>query len=230
MSTRNIPQLAQIRGSLKATAGHVRDRSRAVADELSSLTRDEEDVRVGAAAVLQHIDDERQPLTEEADQLIGILRSALGTPPQDEEQAPADTPPADPPAQPEPPQEQPAQPDAPTAVMPAQPEAQEAINLPQAQDVPARRNVFIVIRDYFSNWSAVSWVTAMIFLAVTLIIMLTAYPGFFPDRPEVMRFIVGFVVLPITFFMIGGWIGSMIDRARARRQTAVEVHQEDAAG
>lgn len=78
MSTRNIPQLPQIRGQLQATAGHVRDRSRQVRAKLEELDRTEDDVRVGTAAVLQSIDDDRAESLEEAEQLAAILRQAAG--------------------------------------------------------------------------------------------------------------------------------------------------------
>jgi hypothetical protein len=231
MSTRNITGMNPARRANAAVAESAIARAEELAVQARRIReqrdQDVQNAQIAARALEQEANDQLAVIGEEVGQVAYIVNG-------DVEPAPAAlAPPVDePPAQPEPPveplpEEPPAQPDAQTVVLPEQPEPQEAIGLPPARDVP-RRNVFIVIRDHFSSWSATSWVFAVIFLAVTLLVMLTVYPGFFPDRPDVVRGIVGFIVLPITFFMIGGWIGSMIDRARARRQTAVEVLHEDA--
>ena len=73
MSVSNIKQVPQTRGMLVATANSVRERAEAAKAASLALDRLKTDVRVGAAAVLQSIDDERVPLDEEIGQLQGIL-------------------------------------------------------------------------------------------------------------------------------------------------------------
>ncbi len=75
MSVRNIKQLPQTRGMLVATAKQVRERVAAVQAESLALAVAETDVRIGTAAVLQSIEDDRTPLDEEIGQLQAILNT-----------------------------------------------------------------------------------------------------------------------------------------------------------
>lgn len=172
MSTRNIPQLPQIRGSLQATAGHVRDRARTVASALQELDRAEDDVRVGVAAVLQSIDDDRDPLLEEGEQLSSIIAAAR------QRRAENIEPIADPISEPVAPVVEPEPLAAPAAVVPEpvvvepvtqviEPEPQEAIGLPPAQEVDAPP-----ARNHFNprGWNWLQWVLATLFAIIAFFI------------------------------------------------------------
>ena len=78
MSTKNIPQLAQQRGALRNTGRDVRDRAAVVREALADLDAVEKDVRIGAEAVVEDIDNDRRLLVEEGEQLAAIVGRARG--------------------------------------------------------------------------------------------------------------------------------------------------------
>lgn len=72
MST-NLPGVQNARNSLGRIAQAARARAQEVQEALAHLDEAEENVRIGAAAVLQGIDNERTPLADEGEQLLNIL-------------------------------------------------------------------------------------------------------------------------------------------------------------
>ena len=100
MSVRNITDIPQARDLLTTTAKGVRERVEAAKAESLALDKTETDVKIGAAAVLQGIADDREPLIEEIGQLQGILDSIRSAAPAvvTPEPAPAPLPVPAPPA------------------------------------------------------------------------------------------------------------------------------------
>ncbi|MEO6109745.1 MAG: hypothetical protein ABIP50_01910 [Candidatus Saccharimonadales bacterium] len=98
MSVTRVKNLPTARGHLRSAGLNTREAADQVAKELNDLAKEEENTRIGAAAVQLSIDDERDDLLHHADQLLAAVNAARGVP-------------ATPPAQPE----EPAEPVAPAA-------------------------------------------------------------------------------------------------------------------
>ena len=104
MSVRNITNIPMARNTLTATAKSVRERAEAAKAASLELDKVETDVKIGAAAVLQSIADDREPLIEEIGQIQGILDSvrsaatAVATPEPEPVPTPAPVPVPAPPA------------------------------------------------------------------------------------------------------------------------------------
>lgn len=113
MTTDNIPQVRQARGTAAKIGRDSRTRSREVQQGLAGLDTEEQEVREGQGVILQSIDDDRDALIEEGEQLIrarqrftALPAPANDTPPPAEadvvvvQQTPDNPPPAATPAQP----------------------------------------------------------------------------------------------------------------------------------
>lgn len=76
------------------------------------------------------------------------------------------------------------------------------------------------------SWGGVALLLAFAFAIVTLLIFISTYNGFFPDKPDALRVVV--IMLIIAFsFAIGGFFGSKIDGARSPKTArAVEGNAE----
>lgn len=91
MSTHNLPGMHPGRNAMGRIAQAARTRAAAVRQGLEALDGEEENVRIGAAALLQSIDDDRAPLAEEGEQLLAILNAGR----QQQTQAPQTETPAE---------------------------------------------------------------------------------------------------------------------------------------
>jgi hypothetical protein len=187
MTTKNIKQIPQARGMVKAIAEDVKKRSLIVAGELGMLDKDEDDIRIGSAAMLQSIEDDRTPLAEEREQLISILAASrrdggvadgpitINPPAQPVEEVvvPAT-------AEPVAPINPPAQPVEEVVVPATAPvEGTEVLNLGPTTDVPARFN-----RNPFTwghgQWRSYWWVIVLCTI-VTLFLAGVLWGAFVQD-------------------------------------------------
>lgn len=146
MSTHNIPGLQPGRNSMGRIARAVSTRATQVREALEAYDLEEENVRVGAAALLQSIDDERAPLTEEGEQLLAILEAG-GRPPAPV--APATMP-------------DPTPPPAPPVVV-ATPEPELFPVAPATTPVTVHTTTTpTVVHVARPNWGTAAWITAII--------------------------------------------------------------------
>lgn len=209
MTTQNIPQTAQVRGSLARLGQNAKTRSRALRDELTGLEQEQEVVLIGAATALQSIEDDRAALLEEGEQLSAILSrfNQPPTPAQPASTAPATTPPAQPTVVPPIVQQTPV---TPTVV---QPVIVAPAATPVVQNAANPR-----------HWSWMQWFCAVIGAFVALLISLNTRDWFagladVHGTPD-WFFRAGWIVaVTVTGFFGGGLIGSLIDERRANNNT-----------
>lgn len=158
MSTTNIPGLNAQRAAARKTASNVRGRATQIRKDLDDLENEKNDVRVAAAAMLEDIANDEDPLLEEAEELTRILGAGTASPAQPAAAAPVA--PAQPVATPATPivvppavQQTPATPaPAPTATQPVAAVAPAPAT--QALHPGSVRN--------WRNWTRIQWVLAIV--------------------------------------------------------------------
>lgn len=217
MSTANIPGLTAQRAAARRTASNVRGRATSIRKELEDLEKEENDVHVAAAAMLEDIANDKDPLLEEAEELTRILGARTATPVQQRPvvatAAPVQpvTTPAAPVVVPPVVQQTPVTPaPVPTVTQPV------VVVAPAA--TPAQRSVFDP-----RHWTFVQWLCAIILALVALKIGLDT-KDWLANRFDVHGKAAWFVqviwtiAVTATGFFGGGWLGRAItDRYAARR-------------
>lgn len=57
------------------------------------------------------------------------------------------------------------------------------------------------------RWSLGAWLVAIVTFVVAVLLMKMVYPFIFPDGPDILRFLLAFVAIPLlTFFVVGGLV------------------------
>lgn len=209
MSTHNIPGLQPGRNSLGRIARAVSTRATAVREALEAYDVEEENVRVGAAALLQSIDDERAPLAEEGEQLLAILEAG---------RRPATAPAPTPAPLPAPPVV--VQQPNPAPIVVATPEPEPAPVAPATTSVTTTTTT-PTVHVARPNWGVAAWIAAIICGLAGLLIgantrewigdLADLHSGFGPWVLKAL-WIVG---VTATGFYAGGFITSAVtNRAR----------------
>ncbi len=211
MSVRNITNIPMARNTLTATAKSVRERAEAAKAASLELDKVETDVKIGAAAVLQSIADDREPLIEEIGQIQGILDSvrsaatAVATPEPEPVPTPAPVPVPAPPA----PTPEPEPVPAPAPVPVPAPPAPTPEPASRSQFNPREWNwskywwlivlctiIGIVFADRLGSWFAYDWYSRV--GGVTMVILYVAH----------------WVIWPMAGFFGGGWWSTALEERR----------------
>ena len=166
MSVRNITDIPQARDLLTTTAKGVRERVEAAKAESLALDKTETDVKIGAAAVLQGIADDREPLIEEIGQLQGILDSIRSAAPAvvTPEPAPAPLPVPAPPAPAPEPEPEPAPAPLPVPAPPAPAPEPAADDLLAQEPAPGLEGPRFNANP--RHWSLLQWLLAILGLFI----------------------------------------------------------------
>lgn len=111
---------------------------------------------------------------------------------------------------------------------PADKEGTEELSLGKTVVVTKKqRTRFIVAtRSYFDNWKLLSWFLAIVVLVLVELVMLSTYDGFYPGKPDVVRFLFAFIFIPFILFMIGGHIGILVNDRKAKTKVITKTVEQ----
>ncbi|HRN90072.1 MAG TPA: hypothetical protein PK543_00080 [Candidatus Saccharibacteria bacterium] len=66
----------------------------------------------------------------------------------------------------------------------------------------------------FRTWGLLQWLLAAVSAIIVFLIFMAAWEGFFPGRPEVLRFIGAFAIISFAFMLGGVWGSFLGNRKR----------------
>lgn len=224
MTTENIKGLEGIEELIGKISTDVASRPNKIREELKGRDRHERNLALGAAAAMQKSLDKRALLEEELEQMNNIGRmadsflvalkapSASAADDNDDTRAvpaaPASAPATPAPTVPVAPAPAPAPPVDDTLVAPA----------PVVRDTPANVNVFVATYNTVRNFTWIQWILAVIFALIGLRIGLATDDFGFSSGPGYwLKEVLWLTGATLAGFAIGGFLGSLIDDFRARR-------------
>lgn len=195
MSTKNIPGAEDARKHFGQLASQVRNRVREIGRNIDGLGREVENIEIGARLAKQAVQDDREVLEEEREQLKGVLNG----PPVEKPPAPTPVPPA--PAAAQAPPEQP------------KPEAAAPAPQPAPASQPAQRSSMARHLMWALLLAAAFGILAFWLSSrnVETIARFASGDGQF-SRNDIFQFLV-VAVATLSGIFLGGYIGSKIDES-----------------